>query len=61
MSTRQGFMGGTIVALFGSVIIATRAERFWPTLLTALAFTMLCVTVVTWLMTVAKRKPSSKT
>ena len=61
MSTKQGFMGGTIVALVGSVTIAARAEHFWPMLLTSLAFTMRCVTVVTWLMTVASRKPSSKT
>jgi hypothetical protein len=64
MSTRQGFIGGTVVALFGSVIIASRAEHFWPTLLAALAFTMLCVTVVTvvtWLVAVASRKPSSRT
>jgi hypothetical protein len=61
MHIRRGFIAGTILAIFGSLTVATQAERFWPTLLTVLAFTMTVVIAVTWLITVASRKPSSKT
>ena len=44
---KQGFMGGTMMAIFSSVTISGLSEHFWTTLLTTLAFTMLCVIAVT--------------
>lgn len=56
MNLKRALTGGIVVAVVAAVMIGVNAESFWKPFLTALAFALLCVGAVAWLLVAASRR-----